>query len=80
MGRNIEYAFVKTAADIIKHTWGITTCRAEYIKTKKNLQVEKFWPTIGFFATTTSDNLVAFEISDFKLLAEVPMYISVNKD
>jgi len=79
LGRNIEYVFFKTAADIIKHTWGITTCRAEYIKTKKNLQVEKFWPTIGFIATTTSDNLVAFELSDFKLLAEVPMYISVNK-
>jgi FkbH-like protein len=78
LGRNIEFAFFKSAAEIIHRRWNITNWRAEYIKTQKNKQVEVFLPALGFTITTRSDEAAAFELSDVNSIAKVPAYISVN--
>jgi FkbH-like protein len=80
LGRNIEFAFFKSAAEIIDRSWKITNWRAEYIKTNKNEQVKAFMAALGFTVTTHSDEVTGFELSNVISIAKVPAYISVNKE
>ena len=47
LGKGIEFAFVKYILSKLKGK-GVTHIRAKYIKTAKNMQVEKFYDSIGF--------------------------------
>jgi FkbH-like protein len=70
LGKEVEYIFVKYVLLKLKKK-GITNIRASYIKTPKNVQVEKFYDNIGFnvmevFAEHTDYELV-LENKDFSL-------------
>lgn len=66
LGKNIEYAFVKSVLNRLKEN-GFTSVRAEYLPTNKNIQVAEFYDKIGFVKVFESTDCKKFEmnLSDF---------------
>jgi FkbH-like protein len=48
LGRSLETVFVHRCFDDLERQWSVNAWKAEYIRTKKNVQVERFWDTLGF--------------------------------
>jgi FkbH-like protein len=48
LGKKIEVAFVLESLGRLEQKWPIASWHAEYVPTKKNQQVEKFWQHMGF--------------------------------
>jgi FkbH-like protein len=79
LGRNIEKAFVLRAFTLISHSWGVTSWKAEYIKTLKNQQVADFWQTVGFQEAECRDGHSFYELSlAVPMLEQIP-YITIEE-
>ena len=48
LGRKLELAFVDTCFAALERDWNIGTFEAEFLPTKKNAQVERFWDDSAF--------------------------------
>lgn len=48
LGRQLEFAFVDQCLRVLNQRWGDPTWKADYLPTRKNMQVEDFWDRVGF--------------------------------
>lgn len=48
LGRQLEFVFANECMNAIEREWKINEWQAEYVRTKKNSQVDTFWETVGF--------------------------------
>lgn len=55
LGRQLELAFVDQCLRLLTSDWGSVTWRADYLPTKKNIQVADFWDRMGFTGTPGKD-------------------------
>lgn len=60
LGKNIEYAFVKTVMTILRKN-GIKELKAEYIPTQKNSQVSDFFDKCGFKLLSKVNGIKVYE-------------------
>lgn len=67
LGRQLERQFVTTCIERLDVEWGLGMWHAEYLPTKKNRQVEAFWPSFGFRGETLSDGCVRYAASRAEL-------------
>ncbi|HSB40509.1 MAG TPA: hypothetical protein VLK28_01665, partial [Methylomirabilota bacterium] len=54
LGRRLEHALVDHGLLSLERQWGVQEWYAEYIATRKNGQVERFWDDVGFEPVRTS--------------------------
>jgi len=63
LGRELERQFVTTCVERLDVDWGPGIWHAEYLPTKKNSQVEAFWPAFGFTEEMKSDAGVRYAVA-----------------
>lgn len=62
LGKELETAFFRYSLKKISEEWGITSCLAEYVPSKKNSQVSDFWTKMGFKELSDNDGAVRFSL------------------
>jgi len=61
LGRQLERQFVTTAIESLDAEWGRRTWYAEYLPSRKNRQVEAFWPIFGFVADRVTGSCTLYK-------------------
>lgn len=79
LGRNLEYVFFSECLEIAATSWNIEKWRAEYIPTKKNVQVTDFYEKVGFeIMKIDKENKIYSMLEKNRQLIEID-YIKVVK-
>jgi FkbH-like protein len=78
LGRQLEQEFVARCIEALDGRWGPRRWTAEYIKTRKNGQVEAFWPTFGFTVKDKSDLRTSYCAERTALTLKHVPYIQVQ--
>jgi FkbH-like protein len=79
LGRKLEQQFVTTCIERLDAEWGGGMWRAEYRRTKKNRQVEDFWPIFGFAVEEASDMEVRYAAATGELALPTFDFIRVEE-
>jgi FkbH-like protein len=62
LGRKLEVVFVQTCLQRLQMRWNLTGWRAEYLPTKKNRQVARFWEDMGFCRVDVTSEAVTYHM------------------
>jgi FkbH-like protein len=80
LGRGLERAMVTHCLDVMKSIWEIDTWHAEYIPTRKNMQVVDFWSLSGFVQTGDAEGRRSYVRDARESAGEIPSYLCVRED
>ena len=80
LGRGIESAMAIHCISILNALWGRPNWRAEYLPTRKNMQVADFWPTVGFLPTESIGEQKIYAASASELRVDTPVHVAIRQD
>jgi len=80
LGRGLERAMVAYCLDVMGSTWDIDTWHAEYIPTRKNVQVADFWSVNGFVQEAEHEGRRTYVRDARASGGEIPSYLCVKED
>jgi FkbH-like protein len=80
LGRGLECAILTHCLDIMGSTWNIDTWQAEYIPTRKNMQVADFWSMNGFVQAGEEEGRRTYVRDARASGTEIPSYVCVRED
>jgi len=80
LGRGLERAMVTHCLDVVGSTWDIDTWHAEYIPTRKNMQVADFWSLNGFVQAAEGEGRRTYARDARTSAGKIPPYVCVRED
>jgi FkbH-like protein len=80
LGRGLEHAMVERCFETMRAAWGVETWRAEYIATRKNMQVADFWPLHGFVQTSGDRKSTVYQRAARAPAIAIPTHIAIRED
>jgi len=80
LGRRLENAMVVQCLDVMEAAWDVQTWEAEYIPTRKNMQVADFWPANGFIETCAENGHKTYVRKARDVRCEIPSHIYVRAE
>jgi FkbH-like protein len=78
LGRKIEISFLNYCISRSEESWDIKRWKAEYIPTKKNQQIEKFWDQAGFDKISEGQSSVIYIIDKEKRINTSISFIKIS--
>jgi FkbH-like protein len=80
LGRGLESAMVGHCLENLSKTWGVEAWEAQYIPTRKNVQVENFWPTVGLSEIRNVEGTKTYRAEISTCRWAPPAYVIVRQD
>jgi FkbH-like protein len=81
LGRGLERAMIVCCLDSMGSAWGVHTWYADYVPTRKNIQVADVWPQNGFVQVSNGPNDKRTYMRDAKTAGpQIPSYVCVRED
>jgi FkbH-like protein len=80
LGRGLERAMVARCLGVMGPAWDVQKWQAEYIPTRKNMQVADFWTKNGFVPTGNEADRRIYTRDARQGGGAIPPYISVQED
>lgn len=81
LGRSLERVMIERCLKEMGAACGVKTWYAEYVPTRKNMQVADFWPQNGFVQISNAAESTRTYMRDANMpAAEMPSYIRIRED
>jgi FkbH-like protein len=80
LGRQLEFAFVDQCLQRLSAEWGDVTWHADYLPTKKNIQVADFWDKLGFSAISGADGSKHYTLESAPTIPDYSRIISIEME